>query len=131
MTAAPAQSAASCALFHTDAVSERVRRHLKSHLPLHDVRADAPAVHVHGERDTFTVSIDASGPAPLHRRGGKARVGTAPLKETLAAAVLSAVCEAEGLWDGVEGFAGDGDSKAISDMVRRCIPPLCLPTAQR
>lgn len=75
-------------------------------------------MHVHGERDRFTVSVDASGPEPLHRRGSKPRVGVAPLKETLAAAVLSAVCEAEGLWEGAEAMAPAPDSKAIPDMVR-------------
>lgn len=43
------------------------------------------AVRVDGER--ATVSVDAAG-APLYKRGWRARVGAAPLRETLAAGLL-------------------------------------------
>jgi putative N6-adenine-specific DNA methylase len=42
-------------------------------------------LHIH--RDRATLSLDSSG-SSLHRRGYRAAVGTAPLKETLAAAIL-------------------------------------------
>mgnify|MGYP003339511988 CR=1 FL=1 len=35
-----------------------------------------------------TLNMDATGPAPLHERGYRARNALAPLKETLAAAIL-------------------------------------------
>lgn len=44
-------------------------------------------VNVHLARDQYTVSLDSSGHS-LHRRGYRAAVGTAPLKETLAAALV-------------------------------------------
>jgi putative N6-adenine-specific DNA methylase len=45
-----------------------------------------------------TLSVDAAG-APLFRRGWRARVGAAPLRETIAAAMLRA-----GGWDGEQPF---------------------------
>ena len=45
-----------------------------------------------------TISVDAAG-APLFRRGWRARVGAAPLRETIAAAMLRA-----GGWDGERPF---------------------------
>jgi putative N6-adenine-specific DNA methylase len=45
-----------------------------------------------------TLSVDAAG-APLFRRGWRARVGAAPLRETIAAAMLRA-----GAWDGERPF---------------------------
>jgi 23S rRNA (guanine2445-N2)-methyltransferase len=50
--------------------------------------ADAPLA-VRREGDTATVSLDAVG-SPLYKRGWRARVGAAPLRETLAAGVLLA-----------------------------------------
>jgi putative N6-adenine-specific DNA methylase len=45
-----------------------------------------------------TISVDAAG-TPLHRRGWRARIGAAPLRETLAAALLRA-----GRWRGDRPF---------------------------
>ena len=60
------------------------------------VKTDRPGVqinlHVHGE--TAVLSIDLSGES-LHRRGYRVATGTAPLKETLAAAIVSLA-----RWDG-------------------------------
>ncbi len=55
-----------------------------------DVEPKDPDVRVmlHLARDQATLSLDLSG-EPLHRRGWRAAVTEAPLKETLAAAVLS------------------------------------------
>jgi putative N6-adenine-specific DNA methylase len=47
----------------------------------------AQQIFVHGLDDTFTISIDSSGDL-LHKRGLKTQGGTAPLRETIAAAVL-------------------------------------------
>jgi putative N6-adenine-specific DNA methylase len=54
------------------------------------------AVRTSGER--ATISVDAAG-SPLHRRGWRARVGAAPLRETVSAALLLA-CG----WDGDRPF---------------------------
>ncbi|MBW4579650.1 MAG: RNA methyltransferase [Tildeniella nuda ZEHNDER 1965/U140] len=54
-----------------------------------DVELQLPDVQisVHLERDTCTVSLDSSGQS-LHRRGYRPAVGAAPLKESLAAALV-------------------------------------------
>jgi putative N6-adenine-specific DNA methylase len=60
----------------------------------------AARLFVRLERDHCTISIDSSG-APLHKRGFKQAVATAPLRETMAAAFLRA-CDyrpTEGLVD--------------------------------
>ncbi len=46
-------------------------------------------LHVRQEAGRATLSIDAGG-EPLHRRGWRARIGAAPLRETLAAGILLA-----------------------------------------
>jgi putative N6-adenine-specific DNA methylase len=54
-----------------------------------DVDLESPDVQisVHIERDVCTVSLDSSGKS-LHRRGYRPAVGSAPLKESLAAALI-------------------------------------------
>lgn len=54
-----------------------------------DVNLQSPDVQitVHIERDVCTVSLDSSGQS-LHRRGYRPAVGAAPLKESLAAALI-------------------------------------------
>jgi putative N6-adenine-specific DNA methylase len=54
-----------------------------------DVDTENPAVriNVHIEEDSCTVSLDSSGNS-LHRRGYRPAVGAAPLKESLAAALV-------------------------------------------
>ena len=60
--------------------------------------AGASELRVRVEGGTASVSIDAAG-APLFRRGWRARVGAAPLRETIAAGLLLA-CG----WDGERPF---------------------------
>lgn len=55
--------------------------------PSIDTHRPSVRVHVHLDRDRATVSIDLSG-ASLHERGYRSEAGAAPLKETLAAALL-------------------------------------------
>ncbi|MDZ7955512.1 THUMP domain-containing class I SAM-dependent RNA methyltransferase [Nostoc sp. DedQUE09] len=56
----------------------------RSNVELHDPDV---RVNVHIERDFCTVKLDSSGNS-LHRRGYRPAVGTAPLKESLAAALI-------------------------------------------
>jgi putative N6-adenine-specific DNA methylase len=90
-------------LYHTGAVAERVGLALRDACGpgLELVRAaDATqTVHVRGERDRWTLSLDGSGPR-LDRRGWRLERGAAAVRETLAALVL-ALCE----WDGELAFA--------------------------
>ncbi len=62
-------------------------------------RAAGPAdLRVRSAKGQASISVDAAG-APLFRRGWRARVGAAPLRETLAAGVLLASA-----WDGERPF---------------------------
>jgi 23S rRNA (guanine2445-N2)-methyltransferase / 23S rRNA (guanine2069-N7)-methyltransferase len=69
-----------------DAIADRFR---EDHGRRPDVDADNPdiPVHLHLNSAIISLSLDLSG-GSLHRRGYRARGGAAPLKETLAAAIL-------------------------------------------
>lgn len=93
-TLAVAAVARDSALRHTnyiaqrtkDAIVDRQRRRegRRSSVDRHDPDV---GVFVHLKRDAAAVFLDASG-GSLHQRGWRARAGAAPLKETLAAALL-------------------------------------------
>ncbi len=101
-------------LWHSEAVVERTRaaiaRSLRAVVPVavSDMR-DAQSVYVRITGDHVQPSIDASG-EPLHKRGRRTFVGDAPLRETLAAALVRMLGQAElqrttTLWD---PFCGSG-----------------------
>lgn len=79
-------------LYHTDAVAERLHR-VTSTEPLADAshtdHERVQLVVVRLAHDKVTVSIDTSGDS-LHRRGWRQQVAKAPMRETLAAAVVRA-----------------------------------------
>lgn len=96
-------------LYHSNAVAERVAEAMTQRLGFSPLRVRATAdeadavsaadegptparvqlVMVRLDHDRCTVSVDTSG-EPLHRRGHRTDVGKAPLRETLAAALLLA-----------------------------------------
>ena len=84
-------------------------------------RGDDQLVVVRIVRDRCTVSLDSSG-ALLHRRGYRLAVARAPLRETLAAAMLLGVG-----WDGsvplVDPFCGSGTIPIEGALIARRIPP--------
>jgi putative N6-adenine-specific DNA methylase len=71
-----------------DAIADRFR-HKYDVRPDVDTRWPDVRVYVHLTVDTVTVYIDTSG-EPLFKRGWREDVGDAPLKETLAAAMIAA-----------------------------------------
>ncbi|MBI9083715.1 MAG: RNA methyltransferase [Desulfobacterales bacterium] len=83
-----------CRLYHSDAVAERVEKAAAERL---SAQGPDPAsvgktphlqtIFVRGVADELTLSLDSSGP-PLYQRGLKTHGGRAPLRETLAAAIL-------------------------------------------
>ncbi|HET8633819.1 MAG TPA: class I SAM-dependent RNA methyltransferase [Gemmatimonadales bacterium] len=105
-------------LYHQDAIAERLERWIGR-----EVSDDAPEqlfiVRVH--RDRVTISADASGEL-LHRRGYRLEAGKAPLRETLAAAMLLAIG-----WDGtvplVDPFAGSGTIPIEGALIARGMAP--------
>lgn len=102
-------------LYHTDAVAERMLVAIADRLGAPVVQqsatsedaTDAPQlIVVHVSDNKFTVSVDSSGEL-LHRRGYRQALAKAPLRETLAAAMLLAA-----RWDRtsplLDPFCGSG-----------------------
>lgn len=126
-------------LYHSDAVAERVAaaivRGVSGAEWRESVEADADADDessseeehapqlfvVRLDRDRCTISADASG-ALLHRRGYRQAVGRAPLRETLAAAMLAGAG-----WDPrlalLDPMCGSGTIPIEAAMIARRIPP--------
>lgn len=74
-------------IYHEGAARERVERAISEELGV-PISPDAPVtVRVRIENNQVTLSIDSSGEL-LHKRGHKAAVGKAPMRETLAALFL-------------------------------------------
>ena len=75
-------SSQSSRLYHTGAIAERVHEALDR-----PPDRDGPRVQVRLHRDELALSIDSSG-EPLHRRGWRQALAKAPLRETIAAAMV-------------------------------------------
>jgi putative N6-adenine-specific DNA methylase len=125
-------------LYHSDAVAERLAESIVKRVGEVDVAnagvkvTDEEERHVAVEapsqlfivrltHDECTISVDSSG-ALLHRRGYREATGKAPLRETLAAAmVLSSG------WDRrsplVDPFCGSGTIAIEAALIARGIPP--------
>jgi putative N6-adenine-specific DNA methylase len=84
-----------------DAVADRFRSKFDVR-PDVDTRWPDVRIYVHLTTDTVTVYIDTSG-EPLFKRGWREDKGDAPLKETLAAAMLAASG-----WSGEDGLCEQG-----------------------
>lgn len=97
-------------LHHSGAVAERIHQSLPSpgalHKPSQQEESGAQQIMVRVEHDEATVSVDTSGPL-LHVRGWRPHSSAAPLRETLAAALLDHAGWVPGvpLWD---PFCGSG-----------------------
>lgn len=80
-------------LYHSEAIAEQVQRSIRERLENQGVPADGSRderqhLQVRFEADNATLSLDSSGIA-LYKRGLKTQGARAPLRETLAAAVLT------------------------------------------
>jgi len=129
-------------LYHSDAVAERVARGIAGAVDGVTVGTRAPAddddaadvasgasgtsalpqlVVVRLEHDVCTISVDSSG-ALLHRRGWRQAVAKAPLRETLAAAMLAGCAwqRDEAL---VDPFCGSGTIGIEAALLARNIAP--------
>ena len=120
-------------LYHSDAVAERVARGMASVIPgarvdqqAHDdddsdESSAAQLILVRFEHDQCTISADSSG-ALLHRRGWRQAIAKAPLRETLAAAMLTA-CEWTSDAPLVDPFCGSGTLGIEAALRARNIAP--------
>jgi len=124
-------------LYHEDAVAERLERAVREAIPdttmvrapskaaaLDDDPTAPPGVQrllVRIVEDVLTLSVDSSGTL-LHRRGYRQASAKAPLRETLAAALLLAL-----RWDGsvplVDPLCGSGTIPIEGALLARRIPP--------
>jgi putative N6-adenine-specific DNA methylase len=119
---------AGCRLHHTTAIADRMIRSILNRRvdpPSAPVPAapqtEAQRVFVRARKDRFSVSLDSSGKL-LFKRGLKRRVGKAPLRETLAAAILLAAgyTGAEPL---IDPMCGSGSFSLEAAMIAGHIPP--------
>ncbi len=121
-------------LYHSDAVAERVASAIGDRLglPASNVAWDEETsgsppqiVLVRLENNIVTVSVDASG-ALLHRRGYRLATAKAPLRETLAAAMLFASgweALAEARAPLLDPFCGSGTIPIEAALLARRIAP--------
>ena len=98
----PLQSLNFAALKIKDAIADRFRSKFNDVRPSVDTRWPDVRVYVHLTVDTVTIYIDTSG-EPLFKRGWREDKGDAPLKETLAAAMIAASG-----WSGDDGLCKQG-----------------------
>lgn len=105
-------------LYHEDGIAQRIARGAKA--PLAD-DADAQLFVVRIVKDMVTISADTSGEL-LHRRGYRLATAKAPMRETLAAALIAASG-----WDGttalVDPFCGSGTIPVEAAMIARRMAP--------
>jgi putative N6-adenine-specific DNA methylase len=86
-------------LYHTGALAENLVAAVGDHLRASvGVDAGGQKILLRGDADQWTVSVDSSGEL-LHRRGWRQETAHAPMRETLAAALLM-LCE----WDPTTPF---------------------------
>ena len=117
-------------LYHEGAIAERLqaailKRTGTSFVPVHvdedEGAADLQLIIVRVLRDEFTISADSSGEA-LHKRGYRQAIGKAPLRETLAAALLHFAG-----WNGgtplLDPFCGSGTIPIEAALLARGIAP--------
>jgi putative N6-adenine-specific DNA methylase len=100
--ASPLRSLNFAALRIKDAVADRFREHAGGVRPSVDTQAPQVRVQAHLGPEHATIYIDTSG-EPLFKRGWRQNKGDAPLKETLAAAMLAA----SGWWQPAERRVSD------------------------
>lgn len=115
-------------LYHSDAVAERILGAINDHFSAGRSVSSACHMDKNGQlilvrlvHDLCTISVDSSG-APLYKRGYRQEVSKAPLRETLAAAMLLASG-----WDRksplIDPFCGSGTIPVEAALLAGNIPP--------
>lgn len=117
-------------LYHSDAIAQRAEQVIESHFKLPDSASfrsnhkeksnGVQIIMIRGENDFFEISIDSSGTL-LHKRGVKIHVGAAPLRETIAFAILSAMGYSSGR-PLIDGMCGSGTFALEAAMISCNIP---------
>jgi len=117
-----------CRLYHKDAVSaiftESARNRLSQYAGVLEIEDDSviqQRLFIRGMDDRFSVSIDSSGDL-LYKRGVKTLAGAAPVRETLAAAILM-LAGYSGNEVLVNPMCGSGTFAVEGALMARNIPP--------
>jgi putative N6-adenine-specific DNA methylase len=113
----PLQSLNFAALKIKDAIADRFRFKTGIRPDVNTQWPDA-RIYAHLTTDTVTIYIDTSG-EPLFKRGWRQDTGEAPLKETLAAAMIAASGWAETIYDEIEG-SGEGAEPSFAPFYDPC-----------
>ena len=109
-------------LYHNRGIAQRLERVVGAEASAGDVDPSRVArFQVRAVRDHFTISADASGEL-LHRRGYRLETAKAPLRETLAAAMLLG-CKWNGATALVDPFCGSGTIPIEAALLARRVPP--------
>jgi len=93
-------------IYHAGAAAQRIERAIREELGATVGAEDGIGIKARIEDDLCTLSVDTSG-APLHKRGHKQEVNTAPMRETLAALFLRQ-CGYDGSQPLVDPMCGSG-----------------------
>lgn len=117
-----AVSVRACKLYHTGAVADAIREALVYRgLSAEPPGEDALTIDVRGTNNRWTLCVDSTG-GNLHRRGYRKATAMAPLRETLAAAMLLQVG-----WKGemplLDPMCGSGTLVAEAAMIAAHRPP--------
>jgi putative N6-adenine-specific DNA methylase len=117
-----------CRLYHSDAIGQRLLKGISQHRingPGRRAETEAvgfkPAIFVRGVDDRFTISVDSSG-ENLYKRGLKIHPGTAPLRETIAAAALLKAGY-RGSGPVIDPMCGTGTFSLEAALMAKSIPP--------
>lgn len=115
-------------LVHSKAISEHLEAVIRHRLPSTssdnlaiDSQVDPQRIFVRIVDDRVVISLDSSGPL-LFRRGLKQDVGPAPIRETLAAAILT-LAGYDGSQILLDPMCGSGSFSLEAAMIARNIPP--------
>lgn len=109
-------------LYHRGAVAQRVQESISGRMGKGSETSSGPEVRifVRAESDRFTVSLDSSGEL-LHKRGIKSGGARAPIRETLASAVLKIAGYRPGRLL-VDPMCGSGTFSLEAAMISRNMP---------
>lgn len=114
-------------LHHREAVAQRIRKAVAERLAAEAIPVvqasehGAPGLWARLDNDRLTLSLDSSG-APLYKRGLKTHGGPAPLRETLAAAILM-LAGYDGRMPLCDPMCGSGTFAIEAAMMLKQIPP--------
>lgn len=120
----PFRVEAGCAksrIYHSGAAAERVEVAIRETLGAPSSPEAPVLVRARIERDLCTLAVDTSG-EPLHKRGYKAAVGKAPMRETMASLLLRQ-CGFDGSEPVVDPMCGSGTFVIEAAEIAACLNP--------